>query len=91
MSASQIKNLFRNAKCGKLVCQGGSTTPVIGRDRTKYITSVSTNNGQDVVKCKTIASSVTDNDVTEIGLVRKGTSCGKEKVSCTYLKKKFIK
>ena len=81
-AASQyiFKQTFRNAKCGKLMCQGGLRWPLIGRDRVVYTNRLSSGSRR-ILECRTIGSDPNATDTLDPGLVLSGTMCAPGKVN----------
>lgn len=79
MSLSILCKLFsccvtRDVLCGKLICMGGKSRPLLATDRYFFMISVS----QFV--CKTIQSTNGTSDSGDISSVSDGTKCGDGKV-----------
>ena len=70
--------ISRNAKCGKLQCQGGNTRPLTGTTRVAYRNTFSI--GGVKYECKTVAS-LSSADVSDLGVARSGTMCDTGKVN----------
>ena len=64
----------RDTFCGKLMCSGGNDRPLVAPERTRYKNKIGG------VVCKAIDSGDPGSEDSNKGLVRDGTSCGKNQV-----------
>ncbi len=83
----------RDAKCGKIQCQGGANRPVIGTNAVSIETNIPLQGGGRIL-CRGTHVYLGD-DMPDPGLVLTGTKCGEnmvkrvnnEKITTTYLMK----
>lgn len=71
--------LFRDAKCGKIQCQGGANRPVIGTNAVSIETNIPLQEGGRIL-CRGTHVYLGD-DMPDPGLVLAGTKCGDGTVS----------
>jgi len=70
---------FRDAKCGKIQCQGGANRPVIGTNAVSIETNIPLQEGGKIL-CRGTHVYLGD-DMPDPGLVLSGTKCEDGKVS----------
>uniref|UniRef100_A0A6I8NNB9 ADAM metallopeptidase domain 12 n=1 Tax=Ornithorhynchus anatinus TaxID=9258 RepID=A0A6I8NNB9_ORNAN len=68
----------RDAKCGKIQCQGGASRPVIGTNAVSIETNIALQDGGRI-RCRGTHVYLGD-DVPDPGLVLAGTKCGEGKI-----------
>lgn len=71
--------VFRDAKCGKIQCQGGANRPVIGTNAVSIETNIPLQEGGRIL-CRGTHVYLGD-DMPDPGLVLAGTKCGDGMVS----------
>ncbi|XP_078667750.1 disintegrin and metalloproteinase domain-containing protein 12-like [Branchiostoma floridae x Branchiostoma belcheri] len=72
-----------DALCGKLQCQGGGDSPIIGSGAQIITTTVTLPNGREL-RCRGVYVDL-GNDIPDPGLVMAGTKCGQDKVGTVKL------
>lgn len=84
---SVICSVYRDAKCGKIQCQGGANRPVIGTNAVSIETNIPLQEGGRIL-CRGTHVYLGD-DMPDPGLVLTGTKCGdgmvRAKACTTYL------
>lgn len=78
---------YRDAKCGKIQCQGGANRPVIGTNAVSIETNIPLHEGGRIL-CRGTHVYLGD-DMPDPGLVLTGTKCGENMVR-TNNEKMFI-
>uniref|UniRef100_A0A8D0BMI2 ADAM metallopeptidase domain 12 n=1 Tax=Salvator merianae TaxID=96440 RepID=A0A8D0BMI2_SALMN len=76
--SSFAKCEIRDAKCGKIQCQGGANRPVIGTNAVSIETNIALQEGGKIL-CRGTHVYLGD-DMPDPGLVLAGTKCGDEKI-----------
>lgn len=74
-----VRVVFRDAKCGKIQCQGGANRPVIGTNAVSIETNIPLQEGGRIL-CRGTHVYLGD-DMPDPGLVLAGTKCGDGMVS----------
>lgn len=72
----------RDAKCGKIQCQGGANRPVIGTNAVSIETNIPLQEGGRIL-CRGTHVYLGD-DMPDPGLVLAGTKCGDDMVSSSF-------
>lgn len=83
--------VYRDAKCGKIQCQGGANRPVIGTNAVSIETNIPLQEGGRIL-CRGTHVYLGD-DMPDPGLVLTGTKCGDEMVrakACAFSLITFI-
>lgn len=71
---SCVSGFYRDAKCGKIQCQGGANRPVIGTNAVSIETNIPLQEGGRIL-CRGTHVYLGD-DMPDPGLVLMGTKCG---------------
>lgn len=74
-----VRVVCRDAKCGKIQCQGGANRPVIGTNAVSIETNIPLQEGGRIL-CRGTHVYLGD-DMPDPGLVLAGTKCGDDMVS----------
>lgn len=69
-----VRSVYRDAKCGKIQCQGGANRPVIGTNAVSIETNIPMQEGGRIL-CRGTHVYLGD-DMPDPGLVLTGTKCG---------------